>query len=548
MALKIRIASRRSDLARLQSYRVAEALQKKNSDLTVEFEFKESLGDKNLTDPLWKMPEKGVFTEDFVQDLANGTIDMVVHSWKDLPTEPRVGSEIYATLPRADQRDLLFVKKASIKKIIKLRRMQVFSSSPRREFNLKPFLLNHLPFDLEGLEFLPVRGNIQTRLRKLLENPEVSGLVLAKAAWDRLVSSHEKDLSETKDFLLNSLPQLHWCVLPLSQNPTAAAQGALAIEILSSREDLKKLLEPINCQQTFRNVQREREILSAHGGGCHQKIGISVVSHRHGCICSLRGQTQLGKSLLEWSLKSKETLPPKMPEASLWSQPKNRNKSASILLSESLSVPELESLQVSGLFVASSRAWPPTWSPRFDQKQISEQDSVQDSVPAIWTSGLETWKALAKMGIWVNGTQDSLGENYPMNCFHLAPSQKWIKLTHQSAEKILADHGHRDSEAEGAANIHQSGNPEVIFESLATYALPQELQVPGAQTVAQAEFFYWSSASQFLDAIERAPMLIKKLHATGPGHTYEVVLSHVNDKKRVFAFLSEADWRKQCTL
>ncbi len=67
--MKIRISSRKSDLARLQAYAVGDALKKAHPALSVEYFFKESLGDKNLTDPLWKMPERGVFTEDFVGDL-----------------------------------------------------------------------------------------------------------------------------------------------------------------------------------------------------------------------------------------------------------------------------------------------------------------------------------------------------------------------------------------------------------------------------------------------------------------------------------------------
>src|SRR5690349_14814080 len=105
--MKIKIGSRRSDLARVQALAVGRALKKAHRDLEVVHSFKESLGDKNLSDPLWKMPERGVFTEDFVDDLIQGRCDVVVHSWKDLPAEPRTETAIVATLPRADQRDLL---------------------------------------------------------------------------------------------------------------------------------------------------------------------------------------------------------------------------------------------------------------------------------------------------------------------------------------------------------------------------------------------------------------------------------------------------------
>ena len=85
---ELHISSRKSDLARLQSYLVGEALSSA-AHVKINYHFKESLGDINLTDPLWKIPQKGVFTEDFTQDLLKSNTDIVVHSWKDLPTEKK---------------------------------------------------------------------------------------------------------------------------------------------------------------------------------------------------------------------------------------------------------------------------------------------------------------------------------------------------------------------------------------------------------------------------------------------------------------------------
>src|SRR5690606_12634019 len=109
--MKLRIAARSSDLARIQAISVGEALLESSraagARLEIEYAFRQSLGDANLHDPLWKMPEKGVFTEDFRDDLLSGACDLVVHSWKDLPIDARSETMIAATLPRADLRDLL---------------------------------------------------------------------------------------------------------------------------------------------------------------------------------------------------------------------------------------------------------------------------------------------------------------------------------------------------------------------------------------------------------------------------------------------------------
>ena len=86
--MNIRIGSRKSDLAKIQALVVAKTLKAKSlSPIEIEHVFKSSLGDDNLDQPLYRMPDKGVFTKDFTEDLVAGQIDMVVHSWKDLPTE-----------------------------------------------------------------------------------------------------------------------------------------------------------------------------------------------------------------------------------------------------------------------------------------------------------------------------------------------------------------------------------------------------------------------------------------------------------------------------
>jgi hydroxymethylbilane synthase len=156
----LRIASRKSDLARLQSFQVAESVGKKFPEAKIEFRFSDSLGDTNQHDPLWRMPEKGVFTSDLTKGLVEKKWDAVVHSWKDLPTEENAHTEIVATLPRADARDLLLLPMSvSLDSAL----ITILSSSPRREFNIKSFLADHWPKQNTSTDFnfVPVRGNIK---------------------------------------------------------------------------------------------------------------------------------------------------------------------------------------------------------------------------------------------------------------------------------------------------------------------------------------------------------------------------------------------------
>src|SRR5690606_38070915 len=102
------------------------------------------------------------------------------------------------------------------------------------------------------------------------------------------------------------LTELDFMVLPLSINPNAAAQGALAIEIMTHRQDLKELLEKINHRPTFDCSDQERKTLASFGGGCHQKIGIAVLEREFGKIVSLKGLTDGGQVLDEFTLVKSE--------------------------------------------------------------------------------------------------------------------------------------------------------------------------------------------------------------------------------------------------
>nr|GIR51639.1 MAG: hypothetical protein CM15mP61_03480 [Gammaproteobacteria bacterium] len=159
---------------------------KKFPDMNVTHSYRDTKGDIDLTTPLSKMPEQGVFTSDLRDALLNDEADMVVHSWKDLPIEMPKGTDIVSTLPRSDSRDILFFKKDSIKK----KSLKIYSSSPRRERNLSISLPDLLPWKTSKIEFHPIRGNIQTRLSKFL-NDSLDGVVIAKAAIDRLARDED---------------------------------------------------------------------------------------------------------------------------------------------------------------------------------------------------------------------------------------------------------------------------------------------------------------------------------------------------------------------
>ncbi len=471
------IASRRSDLARLQAYQVGVALKNKNPSLNINYHFRESLGDINLKDPLWKMPEKGVFTEDFRAGLINGEWDVVVHSWKDLPIDTLPGTEVVATLPRADSRDLMLFKKNHFALVEQKKTLTLFSSSPRRIYNLNPFFREYFPLRLDEVFFENVRGNILTRIEKLFESDQVDGLIVAKAAIDRLLTAEQDEFQDSRLKIKNFLARCYWQILPLSLNPTAAAQGALALEIASSREDLKKLFKTVHCEKTWEDVQFERSTLKKHGGGCHQKIGVSRIQREYGSLSTLRGLTDKNQILNEQIFTPVKSFVLKKPylETHSWF--------------ERQSVLYQFPVEANAHFIARESALP--------------QDVKINQEHIVWVSGLKTWKALAQRGLWVNGSSESLGENEKRGLEAIVPELVWAKWTHK--EGIFRNND----------------------RTVATYELkPKNKWV----SLSGYQEFYWSSGSQFLLALEKQPELAQADHYCGAGHTYTIIKEVLNKR------------------
>ena len=195
--MKIRILSRKSDLAVIQAYEFGEYLKFKFPKVEIDYLKRSTSGDNNLTTPLSEMPMEGVFTNDLRNELINNNCDLIIHSWKDLPLDVGNQTEVAITLDRADPRDLFFIKKNSVKKINEDSSISIFSSSTRRLYNLESFVKNYLPFKIENIKFEDIRGNILTRFKKFLDE-NVDGFVVAKAAIDRLLKADKNDFPDLR--------------------------------------------------------------------------------------------------------------------------------------------------------------------------------------------------------------------------------------------------------------------------------------------------------------------------------------------------------------
>jgi hydroxymethylbilane synthase len=505
----LKMASRKSDLARLQAYIVANELSRVTKR-PIEHLFSSSFGDNNPDISLMNMPAKGVFTQDFDKGLKDSTFDLVVHSWKDLPTDLPETSVIY-TLKRADPRDLLLCKKSSWDNIKDTKSLKILTSSPRRVHHLDQFIPSFFPIPIEHLTCHEVRGNIPTRIKKLIDGDE-HALVVAKAAIDRLLNDvptkHQGEFSEVQEQLRAYLNLCNFMVLPLAQFPTAAAQGALAIEVHRDRTDIREIVEKIHCSQTFEHVSKERITLSRFGGGCHQKLGMTSRPHPHGTLFSVSGKDPQNETIksLEFKSSKEKINTPAIHEDELYPQ-----------LGQNNSLYERKTLEVElplapYLFVTKDSALPKKWN----HQQLQEK--------VIWTSGLTTWRKLAKRGIWVHGSCESLGETDSLTLESIRGQKdiRWTKLTHKASPKV-GPHEH-----------------------YATYELTTK-STADLPDLKGKKHFYWMSGSQFKMAFEHEPSIKEAQHACGPGLSYDEITQHLSHDNPAQIYLNYEQWYESLT-
>ena len=205
---------------------------------------------------------KGLFTKELEVALLYGEADLAVHSLKDLPTDLPEGLELGAITARADARDV-FIHKESASTASGLDQLPagfvIGTSSPRR----KAQLLRANP----RLEVVAIRGNVPTRLRKLAEQPELGGLVLALAGLTRLGYSVERTLRGP------DVPAgLCARILPLETMLPCVGQGALGIEIRAGDERARRICASLDDPTTSLSASAERAFLRAMGGGCQTPV------------------------------------------------------------------------------------------------------------------------------------------------------------------------------------------------------------------------------------------------------------------------------------
>ncbi len=272
-----RIGTRGSALALAQTELVVSAIKAKYPGAVIEKVIISTKGDRETDKPVSSFGDKGVFIAEIEEALSNGSIDMAVHSAKDLPGELKEGLCIPCVLPREDARDVLVTRAGTLFEDLHDKPGVVIGTgSRRRQMQFLKLCGN--------AEFKGIRGNVDTRINKL-RNGVYDGIILAAAGLKRLCLDKEKDLSYKYFDMEEIMP--------------AGGQGIIAVE--ARNEDVNKdtytgrILRDINDSGTFIHFQNERKIIEASGAGCNSSIGVISYFYNKGneeflCVDVLNGR------------------------------------------------------------------------------------------------------------------------------------------------------------------------------------------------------------------------------------------------------------------
>ncbi|XP_008306975.1 porphobilinogen deaminase isoform X2 [Cynoglossus semilaevis] len=275
----IRIGTRKSQLARIQTDSVADTLKERYPDIHLEIVAMSTIGDKILDTALSKIGEKSLFTKELENALERNEVDLVVHSLKDLPTTLPPGFTIGAVLKRENPHDAVVLHPKNAGKSLDTlpENSPIGTSSLRRAAQLK----KRFPH----LTFKDIRGNLNTRLKKLDEASDFAAIILAAAGLKRM--GWEERISQ---------------ILEPQDCMYAVGQGALAVEVRARDLDILEMVSVLHDPDTVLRCIAERAFLKRLEGGCSVPVAVHTEvkdSHLYltGSVYSLDGSDSLKETM-----------------------------------------------------------------------------------------------------------------------------------------------------------------------------------------------------------------------------------------------------------
>ena len=255
----LRIGTRGSELALAQTRQAIATLQAANPGLQCEICIISTAGDQRTDIPLHQVNaatgtgDKGVFIAASEEALAAGEVDCAVHSLKDMPGVLDDRFALAAVLPREEIQDVLVMKEDADPE-----HMVIATGSVRRSHMVQTYWNGKA-------STVPVRGNVATRLRKLVENPAVSATLLARAGLNRL--GYDRNFIELNGTRLKVMG------LPIQDFPPALGQGAIALECRKDDAQTLRMLQKVNHEPTYRCISCERAFLNILQADCSVPVG-----------------------------------------------------------------------------------------------------------------------------------------------------------------------------------------------------------------------------------------------------------------------------------
>lgn len=282
--MKIKIGTRGSRLALAQTNYVLEKLKNAFPENEYEIEIIKTKGDIDLTRPLDAMGSKGIFVDEIEDALLSGRIQLAVHSMKDMPDTPKAGLTFANAWTREDARDVLILKDAKSWQELP-QGAKIATGSKRRSYQL----LKLRP----DITICPIRGNIDTRIRKLfeeqLDGTKLDGIILAAAGLRRL--GFEDKI--TQYFTLDEM-------IP------APAQGTLALELAEDNTELLNIVNTLSDFETQETTFLERGFLKSIGGDCHLPVGAYACKDGNGFTLKALFGTEDGSRLASTTVSGTE--------------------------------------------------------------------------------------------------------------------------------------------------------------------------------------------------------------------------------------------------
>ena len=424
-------------------------------EVKVELIARSSRGDQLSGIPLHTVEGQDFFTRDIFEALSTHEADIAVHSLKDMSSAHFFGDHLFAVVDRDDTRDLAIFNPGILDKISRGETIIIGTCSPRREEMATVFLKKALPQLKETIhiETRPIRGNVESRLRKL-DSGDYDATILATAGLNRLLRS-PVDSAMIQQLLANKKLML----LPLIECVPAPCQGAIVAEAHPSNHRAADILKAINNPMLLQDAIAEKRTAVQYGSGCLQQFGVTTIKTKQGACLFAAGKDDQGIAFTDWQPWPALPIAP----AHIFSTTDRMRDFFNYEWRAAL--PEIN-LPV--VFIANYKL----------MAGVINKNALQNKT--ILVSGTKTWYELARQGYWVTAGADALGFEY------LLPSLSMPLLKIEANDILILTH-------EAAAQRWQKKG----YSAACTYKLIPVFNPSLFEEIAGAKAICWSSFAQY---------------------------------------------------